>query len=434
MPAALALLALLALPVLSAEEPAASSAVHPRVQRLREYKEKLEAANPGLEVDVPPDDLDSLNDDLYALLQSAAGRPPEKLTVDEALSVLADQGAAFVHDIVKRQAGPLGVPAVKSLTPEERGRLRELRGRWAFLFDQGTLYAIDQLLSEFSKPVRGPDYQVQRFDHVGGYSQAAGIDHSLFAKLADRTKELAIPDTYGNKLTVVDARPAPKGAPKDLLPGFARVFMGAASGSGYVVYSPPAGEQGRTQGRSLILTAGHVVDGEPGEQKTAVVNGKQYPYTVVAKRLANDGSDVALISVPATGLRSAKVRDVPSDHNGSLFFLGQGQNEDKPSLKLTGAAHKNSRGKTLETSGMSTPGNSGGPLLDEEGCIQGVVCSSKVDAASHQDAAAIVRPPSQRAPNYDHASVGAVFSDHKQVTDLLRSAGYGWVIESRPSS
>ena len=142
---------------------------------------------------------------------------------------------------------------------------------------------------------------------------------------------------------------------------------GQATGSGFVV------DDG-----GLIVTNEHVIDG--AEQVTVKIgtDGKEIPAEIVG---ADASHDLALLKVDADGLKALPLGDSSKVEVGdNTYAIGNPYGLDHTlttgvvsALNRTLQAPDGSElGGAIQTDAALNPGNSGGPLLDEDGQVIGV--------------------------------------------------------------
>jgi S1-C subfamily serine protease len=127
--------------------------------------------------------------------------------------------------------------------------------------------------------------------------------------------------------------------------------------------------------RGYILTNNHVV---AGSQKLQVQlnDGRKVTGRLVG---ANPRFDIALVKVPVTGLRAAKLGDSSKIHVGQwAIAIGNPFGLEKTmTLGIISATGRHGLGKGtygdyIQTDASINPGNSGGPLLDIHARVIGI--------------------------------------------------------------
>ena len=160
--------------------------------------------------------------------------------------------------------------------------------------------------------------------------------------------------------------------------GLARSCERGLEGSGFVV--------GRLGGSARVVTNAHVVAGveDPLVQPQGV--GRRYPATVVAY---DPGRDLAVLDVP--GLDAAALPRVPQLESGDPAVVA-GFPLDGPYTLATARVREvlSAQGRDIYDAATIVrdvysvyatvqPGNSGGPLLTEDGEVAGVVFAKSLD-------------------------------------------------------
>ena len=143
--------------------------------------------------------------------------------------------------------------------------------------------------------------------------------------------------------------------------------QGQATGSGFVV-----DESG------LIVTNEHVIDGAQQVTVKIGTQGKELPAEIVG---ADASHDLALLKVDADGLKALPLGDSSKVEVGdNTYAIGNPYGLDHTlttgvvsALNRTLQAPDGSElGGAIQTDAALNPGNSGGPLLDEDGQVIGV--------------------------------------------------------------
>ena len=143
--------------------------------------------------------------------------------------------------------------------------------------------------------------------------------------------------------------------------------QGQATGSGFVV-----DESG------LIVTNEHVIDGAQQVTVKIGTEGKELPAEIVG---ADASHDLALLKVDADGLKALPLGDSSKVEVGdNTYAIGNPYGLDHTlttgvvsALNRTLQAPDGSElGGAIQTDAALNPGNSGGPLLDEDGQVIGV--------------------------------------------------------------
>lgn len=125
-----------------------------------------------------------------------------------------------------------------------------------------------------------------------------------------------------------------------------------------------------------ILTNHHVVAGARGSLRVVLHDNRAWPVTIAAD---SPELDLALLTIPASGLPAAEIGDASRARPGELVFaIGNpwGQREIVTSGIITGRGTVglpgNRSAQVLRSDAALAPGNSGGPLLDAEGRVIGI--------------------------------------------------------------
>ena len=142
---------------------------------------------------------------------------------------------------------------------------------------------------------------------------------------------------------------------------------GQATGSGFVV-----------DDSGLIVTNEHVIDGAQQVTVKIGTDGKEIPAEIVG---ADASHDLALLKVDADGLKALPLGDSSKVEVGdNTYAIGNPYGLDHTlttgvvsALNRTLQAPDGSElGGAIQTDAALNPGNSGGPLLDEDGQVIGV--------------------------------------------------------------
>jgi serine protease Do len=138
----------------------------------------------------------------------------------------------------------------------------------------------------------------------------------------------------------------------------------------------------------MILTTEHVIHGAD-EIFVHLHDGQEFGASIVQSDVR---SDLAILSIPTTGLKAATLGDVNDLRQGHLVFalgnpFGVASEVGKASmswgivsalgrpLPLLGAADDRYYGNLIETTASINPGNSGGPLFDIHGHVVGIMAA-----------------------------------------------------------
>jgi S1-C subfamily serine protease len=157
-----------------------------------------------------------------------------------------------------------------------------------------------------------------------------------------------------------------------VLPAVVTVRIGAGHGSGFVI-----SEDG------LLLTNHHVV----GDSKTVGIifnNGVEVAGTVLAR---NESHDVALVQIPLRVPSYLPVRAERPNTLERVYAVGTPLRESLRSTVTTGVVSAiRTDGRTglsrIQADVAISPGNSGGPLLDENGNVIGIAVAGYSKASS----------------------------------------------------
>ncbi|MFO0689994.1 MAG: trypsin-like peptidase domain-containing protein [Myxococcota bacterium] len=139
------------------------------------------------------------------------------------------------------------------------------------------------------------------------------------------------------------------------------VVVGSASGTGTIVSDD-----------GYALTAAHVI----GDERKAILrfkSGLELPAEVVR---VDPGRDAALLKVPGRGHACLRTDDAKVKVGTEIWAIGNPIAEELARSVTRGVASGNRtiRGLSyLQTDAAVNPGNSGGPLLDAEGELRGIV-------------------------------------------------------------
>ncbi len=130
----------------------------------------------------------------------------------------------------------------------------------------------------------------------------------------------------------------------------------------------------------LVVTNHHVLK---GAQSVRVVlpNGSSFSLNEVVVR--DEAAELALLRVPGSGLPFLKVSSEPTPPSvgARVYAIGnpQGLNNTLSQGVVSGDREKFGR-RLIQTTASVSPGSSGGPLLDGNGCVVGVMTFIQTDA------------------------------------------------------
>jgi serine protease Do len=209
----------------------------------------------------------------------------------------------------------------------------------------------EAVFAMFRKGLRGllADQQFSQF-------MRPGVGGSTSADLSSADSAVTISSTtYANGLTLPTDLPV-------LLESFVMLEPGNSIGSAFIISSD-----------GYVLTAAHVVSG----LKTVPVRLHNGVVLEAAVLRVEEGVDVALLKLPGTSYKPLTLSSDAMPAIGSdVFAIGN------PAMKeLNGSVSKGVVGgnreidgrKFIQTDAAANPGNSGGPLLDRNGRVIGLI-------------------------------------------------------------
>ncbi|WP_413743567.1 S1C family serine protease [Synechococcus sp. MIT S9451] len=149
------------------------------------------------------------------------------------------------------------------------------------------------------------------------------------------------------------------------MPSVAVIETADGIGSAFVVQ--------QKEGNTHLLTNSHVVSG----QKDVIVrwsNKSREKGIVIGDAMGNMADDIALIKVE--GIRGAPIRLIPNEPiiGEDVFAIGAPRGLDF-SLTRGVISQLRNDNKMVQIDVPVNPGNSGGPLINESGCVTGMVTS-----------------------------------------------------------
>lgn len=149
---------------------------------------------------------------------------------------------------------------------------------------------------------------------------------------------------------------------EDIFPSVVTLRVGVGHGSGFVIARD-----------GLIITNQHVV-GKAKRVAVILSNGLELEGQVLR---TNEGRDVALVKVPLRVPSALAVRQDAAKPLERVFAIGTPARESMRSTVTSGivsAVRKNKRTglRFIQADAAVSPGNSGGPLLDQNGNVLGV--------------------------------------------------------------
>lgn len=120
--------------------------------------------------------------------------------------------------------------------------------------------------------------------------------------------------------------------------------------------------------KGLIVTNDHVI-GRYGQIQVKTADGKVYPATVVSR---DAKLDLALVQIqPQGSLPSLRLRSVPPRIGQQIYTIGNPLGMEKSISD--GIVSRLEDNGYIQYTAATNPGNSGGPLLNEDGEVIGVV-------------------------------------------------------------
>lgn len=144
------------------------------------------------------------------------------------------------------------------------------------------------------------------------------------------------------------------------------MFSGKGSGSGFFVSD------------QFVVTNAHVVQGAPFV-KLKLITGREILGEVIEK---DDLRDVALIQTEISGMSGLPIRTDEVGIGSQIFAVGSPLGESNEGTVSAGiiSSYRTEDGLRYIQSDVNVmPGNSGGPLLDENGNIIGLTVLGKID-------------------------------------------------------
>lgn len=205
---------------------------------------------------------------------------------------------------------------------------------------------------------------------LNAFSQASRnlLADKKFREIVSKGGE-AIKDTAfksGDSIVISTGKSQPIGKePAQWPSAVVTVFAGTGSGSGFAI------------SENLILTNHHVV-GESNSLTIKFDNGLQVTGRVIA---SNSGHDVAVIKVDASLPKHFRIQRLSPSVGTEVFAIGSPLGEKYQSTITRGiiSSYREENKKTLIQSDVTIlPGNSGGPLVNNNGEVVGIAVSGVV--------------------------------------------------------
>ncbi|WP_297358554.1 S1C family serine protease [Thauera sp.] len=205
---------------------------------------------------------------------------------------------------------------------------------------------------------------------LNAFAQASRnlLADSKFREIVSRGGQTVKETSYksGDSIVVSTGSSKPlSNKPDEWADGVVTVFAGSGHGSGFVISD------------NLILTNHHVV----GESNSVVVKFSS-GFQVVGKVIAsNSGRDVAIVKVDATLPKHFRVSRAMPAVGADVYAVGSPLDENLHSTVTRGiiSGVREENHKTLIQSDVNIrPGNSGGPLIDNDGAVVGIAVSALV--------------------------------------------------------
>lgn len=155
-----------------------------------------------------------------------------------------------------------------------------------------------------------------------------------------------------------------------ILSAVATVRIGQGHGSGFFITE-----------NGLLLTNAHVV-GDAGNVSVILNNGLEIPGRVLRK---TESRDVALVQVALRVPNALPIRTEPSRKLERVYVVGTPIDERLRSTVTTGIVsgiREDGKNSFIQADAPISPGNSGGPLLDEFGNVLGLSVSKIIGPGS----------------------------------------------------
>ena len=185
----------------------------------------------------------------------------------------------------------------------------------------------------------------------------------------------------------------------------------------------------------LVLTSAHVLCG-PGDPLVAILSTHREVEARVFQR--DDWLDLALVRVPGVQLTPLPLGDATALHAGDpVIFIGTPQGlEFTVTEGIVSHKARNVMGISyVQINANVNPGNSGGPLLDHQGRVVGIV-SAKLDQSeglgfalpvnyAYADEPALLAPPASPAPGKAawKKLMDRIAEEERQELSQMRSVG-----------
>jgi serine protease Do len=225
---------------------------------------------------------------------------------------------------------------------------------------------------------------------------SATDDQAVFAKLETATSALAdsnqIPLTRTERLAQCQrAHTAPLNfstRPGEKISG-PEIFQRAASASVLIGTAYKCDKCNRWHNylacgvivdpQGVIATNYHVVSGETGEAMGVLTSDEKF-YPVLEILAANKANDVALLRIKASNLPALPLRDTAPAGAAIYCYSHPANSFGCLSEGIISRYHKthteHATGVFMEITADFAKGSSGGPILDESGCLIGLVSST----------------------------------------------------------
>lgn len=131
--------------------------------------------------------------------------------------------------------------------------------------------------------------------------------------------------------------------------------------------------------QGVIATNYHVVSGETGEAMGVLTSDEKF-YPVLEILAANKANDVALLRIKASNLPALPLRDTAPAGAAIYCYSHPANSFGCLSEGIISRYHKthteHATGVFMQITADFAKGSSGGPILDESGCLIGLVSST----------------------------------------------------------
>lgn len=146
--------------------------------------------------------------------------------------------------------------------------------------------------------------------------------------------------------------------------GVVVIESGNSTGSGFLFESSPE--------ESLILTNSHVINNEL-KVTVELIDGRSYPGTVISNAGGEEWeNDIAIVKAPFSSNNTLKLSDKLPLVGSDVYAIGAPEGLNFSVTKGIVSSLRGEKNELIQLDAALNPGNSGGPVMNTQGCVIGM--------------------------------------------------------------